>query len=1039
MSLTVYSSSAGSGKTTTLVNEYLKIALNKPNHFRHILAITFTNKAANEMKERVIETLQDFTDINKPIDNKHSCIPTDLGISDELLRERSKLLLTLILHNYDEFAISTIDSFIHRIIRTFATDVRLPQNFEVVIDESDIIPEVIHNLYEKVGYDKELTNILIDFVLSQADEEASYDPTLKLIDFVNHHLREDGFKHIKKLDNLSLTQLSDIISRLRKKIATEKALIIENADNAITLCDEKNLIAQDFAQGKNGILGYFEKIRKFNAPDDKLFPGKNAEKTIAEEIWFAKNTNQSKQDIILSISNELTEYYFKILVRLKNYLYYKLVYSKIYSLALIHEIRKTFAELTEQTGKVHISEFNKKISDEISNQPVPYIYERLGRKYRHYLIDEFQDTSVLQWQNLLPLIEESLAYNRLNMLVGDAKQAIYRFRSGEVELFTSLPVLHGNDNSQISAQRQNTITDQYKEEILKINYRSETEIINFNNDFFSTITETLSPRTKDIYKDLHQDIPENKQSGGFVSLNFFESETPLEYLQKKHDRIFEILTNAFEKGFTKKDICILCRTKKKATGIAEYLLENDINVVSSESLLITNSPKVRLIIAFLRLYSDPYDSISEAAIIDNYIKSVEPERSFHKEVKRVQNSRSVGVKKVLSSLNIEASDSNLIALSTYEIAEFILREIIGDNKPDVFIQYLLDFIFENNLPVQDFLSRWDEKSSKLYITMTDDIDAIRIMTIHKAKGLDFPVVIVDAENNKNPNTKTEYWEDINLEDFKDLKVALMPLNKKLELIDRLDIYEDEQRKTELDFLNLIYVATTRPVYALYTLGQIGTKDKFSEYLLNYLSIKNLWEDNKLNYEYGELKAPRPSTTETITKSEKLDSFISSNWADLISVAHSDSIVHDALTGKSTRSYGNLIHGILANIYYSEDLQRVMGQISDSGIMSHDELAIIENIITDIITNPDLKKYFEKKCIVKNETEILLDNGHTIRPDRVVIDGDQVTIIDYKTGEEKEDDHKQLIDYRNTFLAMDYSNIESKLVYLTDAIRIVNVV
>ncbi len=218
MSLVVYKSSAGSGKTTTLVNEYLIIALSNPSDFRHILAITFTNKAANEMKGRVIETLQELTDETKPPSQKLSYLINSLNLDKATLLDRSQKLLSLIIHNYDEFAISTIDSFIHRVIRTFATDVQLPQNFEVVIDDDEIIPDIIQNLYEKVGTDKELTRVLIDFVLSQADEENSYDPTSKLISFIKHHMHEDGFHHISKLDNLNIAELGGIIRRLKNKI-----------------------------------------------------------------------------------------------------------------------------------------------------------------------------------------------------------------------------------------------------------------------------------------------------------------------------------------------------------------------------------------------------------------------------------------------------------------------------------------------------------------------------------------------------------------------------------------------------------------------------------------------------------------------------------------------------------------------------------------------------------------------------------------------------------------------------------------------------
>ena len=1038
MSLTVYSSSAGSGKTTTLVNEYLKIALDKPNHFRHILAITFTNKAANEMKSRVIDTLKDLSDDNIPVSAKLNDLVVGLNIDIPLLRNRAQILLHLILHNYDEFAISTIDSFIHRIIRTFATDVHLPQNFEVVIDQNDIIPEIIQHLFEKVGNDRELTKLLIDFVLSETDEENNYDPTSKIVEFIKHHIKEDGFEHVKKLDNLSLAQLSEIIQKLAGKIAASKSDIKSIADQAIQLCENNNLVVTDFFQGKTGILGYFEKIRSFKVPDDKLFPGKNVVKTISEDKWTSSKVNESTKNTIFAISEELTTYYNQLQEIIQNYFFLRLVYGKIYSLGLIHEIRNLFAEFTEESGKVHISEFNKKISNEIANQPVPFIYERLGRKYRYFLIDEFQDTSILQWQNLLPLIEESLSYSRFNMLVGDAKQAIYRFRSGEVELFNSLPDLYGNDGSQISMDRQETIRREYNPKNLSINWRSKPEIIKFNNDFYANVISSLSDRTKDIYKDLTQTIPEHKNSGGFVSLNFFEAENTDDYINQKHNRIKEILEQIFEHNYRKKDICVLCRTKRHAIGIAEFLIDSGINVVSSETLLLTNSPKVRLIISFLKLQLSSDNEIAFADFTNNYVKIVNPNIDFNSTVGDFRRSSSSGIKKIFSLFGIEATERDIAPLSTYEVAEFVLREIIKTDEPDVFVQYLLDFISESGLPLKSFLSKWEEKNSQLFITMPENIDAVRIMTIHKAKGLDFPIVIVDAENVKNQNTRSEYWENISIEGITELKVGLFPLTRKIELIDRLHIYEDEVRKTELDFLNVIYVATTRPVEALYTVSQLGTKDKFNEYLYNYLNTKGIWQESQMLYEFGKLDEATNVYDNNGEESIKLEKFISSNWTDLITVAHSDSVIHDALSGKSSRSYGNLIHSILSKIESKKESTAVINQLKDSGILNANELLIIEDIVNKVVNHPDLNQFFSDNILVKNETEILLDNGEISRPDRVILHNNKITIIDYKTGAEKEKDHVQLRNYEIAFKKLGYQDISLLLVYLTDAVRIVEV-
>ncbi len=1041
MSIVVYKSSAGSGKTTTLVNEYLKIALNQPGSFRHILAITFTNKAANEMKTRVIETLKELIDDKKPPSKKLTALIDELNLDIWIIKARAKKLLYLILHNYDEFAISTIDSFIHRVIRTFAIDLHLPQNFDVVIDNDDIIPHIVQSLYDKVGNDAELTKILIDFVLNQADEENSFDPTSKFIQFIKHHMQEDGFDQINKLNNLSLDELNKIISRLKNKISTIKTKIIKSASAALSLCNTNNLVEKDFFQGSRGIMAYFNKVSLFKVDDDKLFPGSIVQKTINDDSWFTKKTETSIQNSILEIAPELTLYYNEIVDNLKDFLYLRLIYSKIYSLALIHEIRSLFVGYTEDTGKVHISEFNKKISNEIAYQPVPFIYERLGRKYRYFLIDEFQDTSVLQWNNLLPLIEESLSYGNFNMLVGDAKQAIYRFRNGEVELFSSLPNLYKNDGSQLALTRQSLINQEYEEVILSTNWRSYSEIIKFNNDFFRRITDHLTDKTKKIYHELEQKIPVDGKQGGLVSINFVEIDNAEDFHKKKVKKIQEFVVTLLEKKILSKDICILCRSKKSTIDIASYLIENGYNVVSSESLLLTNSSKVRLVISFFKLLLFPENELAIAEFIHNYNSLKNNSKFFNKDFQSYRNNSKKGIDFILSHYHIEAKASDLLALTTYEIAEFVLRVVINDSSADIFVQYLLDFIAESSLPLDVFISRWEEKAEKLFITMSEDMDAIKIMTIHKAKGLDFKAVIVEASNTKNQNTKNEYWEDLEIDDLDELKVALLPLNKKLEYIHKSDIFEAEVGSTELDFLNLMYVAFTRPVIALFTVGQLqngSSKDTFSKYLINYLKTKGIWDEKILSYSFGELDLQEEKKSTDTSEPLILKEFISSDWTKLVKVAPTDELTSEVILGKSSRSYGKLIHKILSEIETHNQADAVFNNVRESGILSDSDISIIEDIVVGIITHPKLNKYYQNNIIIKNETEVLLKDGDIVRPDRVVIIDDILTIIDYKTGEEKKSDYEQVSRYRYVFSKLGYTKIDAILIYIGEMIRVVKI-
>jgi len=1035
MSLDVYKSSAGSGKTTTLVNEYLKIALKNPHSFRHILAITFTNKAANEMKERVISVLKELS--SKDIKNSPKLFDLIqyLNYDEFTLMDKSKYLLSLILNNYDDFAISTIDSFIHRIIRTFASDVSLPQNFEVVIDKSDLIPQILKGLYGKVGKDITLTNFLVGFVMSEADEENNYDPTSRLIDFIDYQINEDGFFEIKKIDNLSLKQLNKIISALKSEINKLKSNIIEKSNEALNICSDRNLEAEDFYQGNRGIYKYFTNLSEFKISDEKLFPGKNAIKTITEGNWYSSKVDNHKKELIDSITEELGNLFEITKKKLESYLHFRLLFSKIYSLALIHEIRKLFFEFTDKSGKIHISEFNKRISNQISDQPVPFIYERLGRKYRYFLLDEFQDTSILQWQNLLPLIEESLSQGNKNLLVGDAKQAIYRFRNGEVELFANLPELYNREKTNLKIESENTLKRFFNSKSLDTNYRSREQIIEFNNDFFEVVSSNLSQRTKTIYSELKQNFPSKVKNGGIVSIRFsdYKSES---FEETKLSKIKSIIKEANKKNYGLDQICILCRTKKNASQIFEYLISNKIDVVSNESLLLTNSPGVRLLVAFLKLNQNPNNQIALAEFIDGFIKFSDNSLEFNTEYSELTKFKLENLEPIFLRYNVDTSTKMISAYSVFEMVEFALRSFSSSDTTDIFIQYFLDFVFENNIDLDEFLSLWESKKNKIFISMPENIAAVQIMTIHKAKGLDFPIVIVDAENRAPKTTKSEYWEPLNIEGISDLKVGLMPINKKLNLIGRGDIYEIEEHKSELDFLNLIYVAFTRPKHALYIIGETNSKDQFSKYLIDYLDHKRLWEKDKVEYEFGSL--PLNSEDSEISNGLILNKFVSEDWTKLISVAPSENIKLDLISSKSSRAYGKLIHRILASIYYEYDLYTTFANISDSEILSSSEIDIIKDLVSRVIAHPELKRYFQEDLIIKNETEILLEDGTTVRPDKVVIDKDKLTIIDYKTGEEKNEDILQIKGYKKVFQNLNYKDIEAKLVYLNDEIKIIQV-
>ncbi|MCF6171150.1 MAG: UvrD-helicase domain-containing protein [Bacteroidales bacterium] len=1045
MPLLVYKSSAGSGKTTTLVREYLKITLRQPSDFRHVLAITFTNKAANEMKERILETLGKLIDGTAWNSDEIKPLINDLKLDKTTLTERAKSLRTFIIHRYEEFAVSTIDAFVHRIVRTFASDVKLPQNFEVVLDKDDIVPEIISDLYQNMGTNSDLTKIMVNFVLSKIEDGKYYDPTASLSNFIKKQMDEEGFQHLRKIGEMKLPTFIKYISVLRNRRNEAKLAIRQLAQTALDLIGKASLETSDFAGGKNGIAGYFAKLADFDF--GKNFPAKKTpEKTIAEGNWHGSKANAMQQQRIDGIKEQLEKRYLSLQDEIKRYTLYNLLYSKIYSLALAKEIRDLLTDFSDRTQKVHISEFNKKISDEIAGQPVPFIYERLGRKYRYFLIDEFQDTSILQWQNLLPLLEESLSYNNFNMLVGDAKQAIYRFRNGEVELFAKLPKIYNSDNSPLSRERERLLESHYREEVLDVNFRSLSEIVGFNNDFFEVIKTGFSENLLQIYKAHQQQLPANTdKTGGFVRLDLIASGAKEDFSRQRLKVIRNNIDELLAAQFRPEDICILTRTNKSAVEIAAFLLNNNIKVLTSESLLLTNSPEVRLIVAFFKILLYPREKIFLAELLSLLIETGKTAGSFNSLYVQALGKDDDGFSGLGIYFKEGCSLSQINGRPVYEVAEFAIRNLLQTEQVNIFVQYFLDYVFAaqqaGRESLEEFIGLWEEKKEKLYISMPDGGEAIKIMTVHKAKGLKFEAVIADLNYARERKTKNEYWidmEELKLQEMDELKVGLLPLTKDLEVIGLSEVVEEENDKNQLDFLNLVYVAFTRPVQALFALADVGTKDLFAGYLKPYLEKKGIWQEGKQTYNFGFLASRRKKETQHATSNPSLEKMISTSWEGLISIAKSETVYWELLDSKPATTYGNLLHAMLAKIRFAGDVADIVAQYRNMGMIDGPESGKISSLLRKVVGHPELSAYFSNGVLVKNETELLDANGTIHRPDRVVIKDSELCIIDYKTGAKSEEHKKQVLAYVRAFEKLGYAGVNGRLVYLKEDVEVLEV-
>ncbi|MGC1632194.1 MAG: UvrD-helicase domain-containing protein, partial [Gelidibacter sp.] len=600
----IYNASAGSGKTFTLVKAYLTILFtsNQPHAFKNILALTFTNKAVAEMKERVVDMLIAFSDpdiIKKPTP-MFGMLSNELDIGALNLHQKSKGILNTIAHNYAAFDISTIDKFNHRLIRTFAHDLKLPLNFEVELDTRTILSKAVDQLIDKAGTEKELTKILVDFAIEKADEDKSWDVSFDFNQIAQLLVNENDIPYIDSLKDKSLEDFKGLKTQLIIQIRQLEEDIVQEAQESLALIENNDLQHSDFSSGY--LPKHFLKLGEgnFNVNLDNL---KWQTDLLEGNALYPQRLEAYKRASIDSIQQNIARFFEHTKKSIIHVKFLRNVLKNITPLSVLNAIYKSLQDIKTDEDLVLISEFNNLISTEIKSQPAPFIYERIGEKFKHYFIDEFQDTSTKQWENLIPLIDNAISGQNLKgetgsaMLVGDAKQAIYRWRGGKAEQFIDL----------YTEDQQPFYTPQQVAN-LPANYRSLETIVSFNNDFFKHLsTFVFSNRShQDIYEASHQH--QFLDGEGFIELSFLEFESE-DKDQAYGQKVLEAIQKAQENNFELRDICIITRKTKEGIALAEYLSIEGVPIISSESLLLKNSPEVQFLTSVIALASQPYNDM----------------------------------------------------------------------------------------------------------------------------------------------------------------------------------------------------------------------------------------------------------------------------------------------------------------------------------------------------------------------------------------------------------------------------------------------
>lgn len=1052
--LNIYKASAGAGKTFALTMEYFRIIFAVPSEYRNILAVTFTNKATEEMKSRIINELHKLAEGQES--SYGTILKEEFRFTDEQLKNKARLLRTMLLHDYGRLSVTTIDRFFQRIVKSFTKELGIFPGYNVELDSDFVLMKAIDKVMQQVKNDPALRLWISELMSNSVDEGKSWSIKSKIADLGEELFKENYMLFDKNILGKFSDKnfLKDYQAFLNKTITEYEGRLSCIGDKAVGIICEGGLELSDFKGNKAGCASHFYKLcaGNYDAPTPTALKGIDN-----LDGWLTKTSeNRGKIEALFPELNLLLKE--AVEVYDAQYRYYssaRHLSGNLYQLGILNDLYKEVRAYCNEKGLMLLSDTTHILNILIDGNDTSFLFEKTGNYFKHLMIDEFQDTSAMQWKNFRPLIVNSLSEGNRAIIVGDVKQSIYRWRNGDWTLLAN----------GVEQEFQGLGTENI---VLENNWRSAPEIVNFNNLFFKKAISVLralydldagegnsrSQVITEAYSALEQ-IPRSK-SKGYVNVSFEAEKKSEEGDNAIMDKVVSTINDIIERGGNLRDIVILVREGKEGAFVANYLMEYNkkatkpLNFISNDSLYIRSSAYVQFIVAILKYIAEPYDMVNKATIIYFYKIFVEGQHNAlsHDLFKGVREEY------LFRYLNtgFAVNSGKIMSYSLYETIEAVIDHFSLKEKQEE-VPYLIafqDIIFEyetnNSNSITLFLEWWEKEQRKKVLSTSEEVNAVRILTIHKSKGLEFAHVILPFCSWELDSVRPVrcIWCNNNEQGFNQLEYAPLNYSSKLSETIFRDDYFEEHLKAYVDNLNLLYVALTRAKSELYvlpytpkfnkdnsiSLSDIGAFIYYVFSSLTYSGDKSLIFDEGMNLQIGEKKRyalgkDRPESALSLKNYPicELENRVS------VKFRFQDYTEPD-MTGLSAVDEGKLLHEIFKSIEHAGDVESAIREASFSGLIPVSACAEYKAKIVDYITGDVASEWFELGNQVINERDILFPAGVKARPDRVIRTGDKVCVVDYKFGQSEEPKYlKQVRFYCDTLKKMGYKNVEGYIWYV----------